>query len=161
MPPTLFLAMFLGKYFHTIDDKGRVAIPHKFRTHLGGPNEGRVVITLSPRPELSYLDIYPADRWEQVLEQILGTQIQGEDHQEVQEAVLANYIHPAQEAVLDKQGRILVPQEHRDAAGITKDVVYTGDIRKFRLWSLEQWQRYSEHAARNKNKIKDLKGIWL
>jgi MraZ protein len=153
--------MFLGKYFHTIDDKGRVAIPHKFRTHLGGSNEGRVVITLSPRTDLSYLDIYPADRWEKILEQILETQIQGENPQEVQEAVLANYIHPAQEAALDKQGRILLPQEHREAAEIKKDVVYTGDIRKFRLWARDHWERYNERASRSKDKIKDLKGIWL
>jgi MraZ protein len=153
--------MFLGKYFHTIDDKGRVAVPHKFRTYLGGSNEGRLVITLSPRADLSYLDIYPADRWEKILEQILETQIQGENPQEVQEAVLANYIHPAQEAALDKQGRILVPQEHREAAGIKKDVVYTGDIRKFRLWARDHWERYNERAARSKDKIKDLKGIWL
>jgi len=153
--------MFLGRYFHSIDDKGRVAIPHKFRTYLGGPNEGRVVITLSPKEDLSYLDIYPADRWETILEEILGTQIEGEDASEVQEALLANYIHPAQEASLDKQGRILIPQEHRDAAGLAKDVVYTGDIRKFRLWGRDEWARYQERSAENKQKIKKLKGVWI
>ncbi len=153
--------MFLGRYFHTIDEKGRVAIPHKFRTHLGGTNEGRVVITLSPQENLSYLDIYPADSWEAILEEILRTPIDAEDAAEVQEAVLANYIHPAQEATLDKQGRILIPQEHRDAAKLAKDVVYTGDIRKFRLWSRDEWTAYKDRAEGNKRKIKGLKGIWI
>ena len=153
--------MFLGRYFHTIDEKGRVAIPHKFRTYLGGANEGRVVITLSPKEHLRYLDIYPADRWETTVTQILESQIEGEDAGEVQEALLANYIHPAQEGVLDKQGRILIPQEHRQAAGLAKDVVYTGDIRKFRLWSVDSWQRYKDKAEQNKQKIKGLKGVWI
>jgi MraZ protein len=153
--------MFLGRYFHTIDEKGRVAVPHKFRTYLGGGNEGRVVITQSPREDLTYLDIYPADRWEAILEEILHTQIEGEDVAEVQEALLANYIHPAQEATLDKQGRILVPQEHREAAGLAKEVVYTGDIRKFRLWSRTEWARYAERSEQNKSKIKGLKGVWI
>jgi MraZ protein len=153
--------MFLGRYFHTIDEKGRVAIPHKFRTHLGGSNEGRVVITLSPKEDLRYLDIYPADRWEQTVTQILDTQIEGEDAIEVQEALLANYIHPAQEAVLDKQGRILIPQEHRSAAGLAKDVVYTGDIKKFRLWAMDDWSRYRDVSEQNKKKIKGLKGVWI
>ena len=153
--------MFLGRYFHTIDEKGRVAIPHKFRTHLGGSNEGRVVITLSPKEDLRYLDIYPADRWEQTVTQILDTQIEGEDAIEVQEALLANYIHPAQEAVLDKQGRILIPQEHRSAAGLAKDVVYTGDIKKFRLGAMDDWSRYRDASEQNKKKIKGLKGVWI
>ena len=153
--------MFLGRYFHTIDEKGRVAIPHKFRTHLGGSNEGRVVITLSPKEDLRYLDIYPADRWEQTVTQILDTQIEGEDAIEVQEALLANYIHPAQEAVLDKQGRILIPQEHRSAAGLAKDVVYTGDIKKFRLWAMDDWSRYRDVSEQNKMKTKGLKGVWI
>ena len=153
--------MFLGRYFHTIDEKGRVAIPHKFRTHLGGGNEGRVVITLSPKEDLRYLDIYPADRWEQTVTQILDTQIEGDDAIEVQEALLANYIHPAQEAVLDKQGRILIPQEHRSAAGLAKDVVYTGDIKKFRLWAMDDWSRYRDVSEQNKKKIKGLKGVWI
>ena len=153
--------MFLGRYFHTIDEKGRVAIPHKFRTHLGGPNEGRVVITISPKENLSYLDVYPADRWETTVMKILETEIEGEDPSEVQEALLANYIHPAQEAGLDKQGRILIPQEHREAAGLVKDVVYTGDIKKFRLWSVDEWTRYKNESEKQKQKIKGLKGVWI
>ncbi len=153
--------MFLGRYFHAIDDKGRVAIPHKFRIHLGGSNQGRVVITQSPREDWAYLDIYPADRWEATLEEILASEIEGEDAAEVREALLANYIHPAQEAVLDKQGRILIPQEHREAARLAKEVVYTGDIRKFRLWAREEWDRYNAETARSKQKIKGLKGVWI
>ncbi|TFH21935.1 MAG: hypothetical protein E4H03_09505, partial [Myxococcales bacterium] len=116
---------------------------------------------LSPKENLRYLDIYPSNRWETTVMQILDSQIDGDDASAVQEALLANYIHPAQEALLDKQGRILIPQEHRSAAGLTKDVVYTGDIKKFRLWALDDWTRYREEAEQQKQKIKGLKGVWI
>jgi len=114
---------FLGRYFHSIDDKARVAIPHKFRTSLGGENQNRVVVTLSSNPKYSYLDIYPAEEWDAILERILDMDTEGEEALEEHEALLANYVHPAQDVEIDKQGRILLPQEHRDFAGIEKEVV--------------------------------------
>ena len=56
--------MFVGRHFHNLDAKGRVAVPHKFRSHLGGSNEGRVVITISTNSDFASLDVYPAERWE-------------------------------------------------------------------------------------------------
>ena len=155
--------MFLGTYFHAIDDKGRVAVPHKFRGALGGANQGRVVVTLSPKPDFSYVDIYPLTEWEKVAQEILNQPAveDGEDASEVLDVLLANYIHPAQEQSLDRQGRILLPADHRDHAGLVRECVYTGDIRKFRLWSVEEWKRFKENAVRNKAKIKSLKGLRL
>ena len=143
---------FLGRYFHSIDDKARVAIPHKFRTILGGANENRVVVTLSPNSKYAYLDIYPAAEWDAILERILDMETEGEEANEEHEALLANYVHPAQDIEIDRQGRILLPQEHRDFSGIEKDVVYTGDGAKFRLWSKPEWEKYdvAMRAARSK-----------
>ena len=70
--------------------------------------------------------------------------IPGDNPDEVREGLLANYVHPAQEVELDRQGRILIPHEHREFAKIEKEVVYTGDARKFRLWSKAEWARYEE-----------------
>jgi len=137
---------FLGRYSHNLDDKGRVAIPHKFRTILGGANENRVIVTLSTNPTYAYLDLYPSVEWDAILDRILAMRFEGDEaHQnEMREGLLANYVHPAQEVELDRQGRILVPQEHRDFASIDKEVVFTGDGRKFRLWSRPEWARYEE-----------------
>ncbi len=153
--------MFLGRYFHSLDAKGRVAIPHKFRSELGGSNSGKVVITLSLSERFSYLDVYPSEQWETTLEEILATEISGEDPAAVRDALLGNYIHPAQEQDLDSQGRILVAPEHREAAGLVKEVVFTGDLRRFRLWSLQEWERYDADVATNKGKIKGLTKVWI
>ncbi len=155
--------MFLGTFQHTIDDKGRVAIPHKFRSALGGSNEGKVVVTLSPRHNFSYIDIYPTGEWSETTRRILDQPAvaEGEDASEVLDVLLSNYIHPAQEQTLDGQGRIVIPPEHREHAGLAKEVVFTGDIRKFRLWSATEWQRFHDHAVSNKQKIGSLKDLRL
>ena len=147
---------FLGRYFHSIDDKARVAIPHKFRTILGGANENRVVVTLSSNPKYAFLDIYPSAEWDAILKRILDMDTEGEEALEEHEALLANYVHPAQDLEIDKQGRILLPQEHRDFAGIEKEVVYTGDGTKFRLWSKPQWEEYDAAMRQARGKIRGI-----
>jgi MraZ protein len=147
---------FLGRYFHSIDDKARVAIPHKFRTILGGANEDRVVITLSRNPSYAYLDIYTRDEWDAILERILA--MEGEDPAsvEAQEEFLANFVHPAQEIEIDRQGRILIPPEHREFAQIDKEVVYTGDGTKFRLWARPEWKRYDDAMRARRSNMRGI-----
>jgi MraZ protein len=147
---------FLGRYFHSIDDKARVAIPHKFRTTLGGGNENRVVVTQSSNPKYVYLDIYSAAEWNDILERIENMESEGEEAIEEHEVLLANYVHPAQELEIDKQGRILLPQEHREFAGIEKEVVYTGDGSKFRLWAKPEWERYDVAMRQARSKIRGI-----
>jgi len=153
--------MFIGKHVHSLDSKGRVAVPHKFRDALGGPNGGRLIITISPSPRFSYLDAYPADEWKAMIRKILDTPIPGPDPAATREAFLANYIHPAEEVSLDAQGRILVPPEHRQAAGLEKEVVFTGDTVRFRVWSPSEWQRYRDATAKDKDKVQEIPGIWF
>ena len=87
--------------------------------------------------------------------------VEGEDATEVLDILLSNYIPPAQEQTLDGQGRVLVPPEHREHAGLVKEVVFTGDIRKFRLWSVDEWRRFRDYTAGNKAKIGSLRGLRL
>jgi MraZ protein len=156
--------MFSGRYFHSIDAKGRVAVPRAFRNALGGDNESRVIVTLSPDIDSSYLDIYPADKWEPIVADIMETGFEGLDAADAadsREAFMHHYVHAAQEQQLDGQGRILVPQEHRTTAGLEKEVVFTGDWKKFRLWSRREWERAEARAVANKGKIKAGARKWL
>lgn len=153
--------MFVGRHFHNLDAKGRLAVPHKFRSHLGGENEGRVFITISINSDFPSLDVYPALRWEKKIEEILDADFPGDDPTSIRESIVANFIHPAQEQTLDSQGRILIPAEHREAAGLEKEIVITGDMQKFRLWSVDEWRRYDEHSRGDKAKIKSLGKLWL
>jgi MraZ protein len=120
-----------------------------------------VIVTGSPSDLFSYLDVYPAEQWETTIDQILATPVTGEDAGSVREALLANYIHPARAQTLDAQGRILVAPEQRQAAKLEKDVVFTGDMRRFRIWSRPEWQRYDATAAKDKSKVLKIPGLWL
>jgi MraZ protein len=152
---------FIGKHVHSLDSKGRVAIPHKFRDALGGANGGRVILTISPSSRFSYLDAYPADEWKNTIRKILDTPIPGPDPSATREAFLANYIHPAEELTLDAQGRILIPTQHRESAGLTKEIIFTGDTFRFRLWAPAEHARYSDATAKDKDKVQDIPGIWV
>jgi len=129
--------MFRGHFTHTVDDKGRVAIPARFREVLSGLQEERLVVTKYGMRGKHCLDIYPLAAWRQLEERILARK-----RFDPQLASFRNYyISGAHECGLDGQGRILVPQLLRDYAGLKRDVMFTGDIDKFRAWDKEAWEQ--------------------
>jgi len=101
--------MFRGTFFHILDEKGRVAIPRKFREPLGSHSETRVVVTRSVGSDPRTLDVYPMAEW-QILEERIRAMPQ---FQERTRRFKRLYLHPAQDLVLDAQGRILIPQDLR------------------------------------------------
>ncbi len=132
--------MFRGTFFHTLDDKARVAIPRKFREQLPpGEGDARVVVTRSvggPRT----LDVYPMKEWEKLEDRIR----QMPQFQERTRTFKRLYLHPAQELQLDAQGRVLLPQDLRDSISLSKEAVFTGDLEKFLIWSRDDWQKQQE-----------------
>ena len=97
--------MFRGKFEHTIDDKGRVSVPARFREYLQATNDDRVVITNFVISEERCLDVYPHAAW-LVLEERIRSKPQFDQRLlQFQNYYVAN----AHECVLDKQGRILLP----------------------------------------------------
>ncbi len=153
--------MFTGRHYHTIDAKARIAIPHRFRDELSS-SDGKLIITRSwpPRPVRS-LDLIPFERYEIFLDQLRNTPMEGPDAPDLRDALLANYVHPAQEVTLDKQGRILVPPEHREYARLSRDVVTTGDVTKVRLWAAEEYEKFLVRASAFDEKASQFSGVWL
>jgi MraZ protein len=135
--------MFRGTFFHSLDDKWRVAIPRKFREQLSpGVDEPRVVVTTSlgsPRT----LDVYPVKEWEKLEDKIAGMPQFKQDTKRFKRL----YLHPAQELTLDAQGRILLPQDLRDAVSLGKEAVFTGDLEKFLIWNKADWQKQKDADA--------------
>ena len=109
--------MFMGEYNHTIDAKGRLIIPAKFREPLGE----EFVLT---RGLDGCLYIYPMDEWEAF---------------EDARAFSRFFVAGATTCELDKQGRILVPQTLREFAGLEKDVILAGNLSRVEVWSKEKW----------------------
>ena len=128
--------MFRGHYAHTVDDKGRVAIPARFREALAGLQEERLVVTKYALRGHRCLDVYPFGAWQE-----LEAKLREKKRFDPAMARFRNYyVSGAHECGVDSQGRILLPQLLREYAGLRRDVMFTGDIEKFRIWDNDTWQ---------------------
>ncbi|MGN8632992.1 division/cell wall cluster transcriptional repressor MraZ [Blautia sp. HCP3S3_G3] len=120
--------MFRGEYKHTIDAKGRLIIPSKFRELLGE----KFILTKGLD---GCLYIYPMDEWEAFEEKLRALPLTNKNARTFSRFFVAG----ATDCELDKQGRILVPQTLREFAGLDKDVVLTGNLSRIEVWSKEKW----------------------
>lgn len=118
--------MFRGQHRHTVDDKGRLSIPAKYREALECAFEGPLFVTVMD----GCLVAYPAGEW-RALEAKLNAMPQFDE--KVQRFRRVFYAS-AQECPLDKVGRILLPPILRERAGLARDVVLAGMGRTFEIW---------------------------
>lgn len=121
--------MFMGEYNHTIDPKGRLIVPAKFRESLG---ESFVVT----KGLDGCLFVYDEGEWAAFEEKLKTLPITNKDARNFVRFFLAG----AATVELDKQGRILLPQVLRDFAELTKDVVLVGVASRVEIWSKERWE---------------------
>ncbi len=127
------LSKFRGRYYHIIDDKGRIIFPAKMRETFAERSEGRLVIT----GHCGYLLVFPQDEWEILEEKISHQSILKRDVRAFQR----NFMSPAVDCTLDSQGRILVPPNLREYAGLEKDIVIAGMVRTVEVWSKARWEK--------------------
>ncbi|MCR3923294.1 MAG: division/cell wall cluster transcriptional repressor MraZ [Firmicutes bacterium] len=128
--------MFMGEYQHAVDGKGRLIMPAKFREELGN----RFVLT---RGLDNCLFVYPLQEWT-VLEQKLKTlPFTRSDAR----AFTRFFFSGAAECELDKQGRVLIPNNLRDHAKLQRDVVVIGVSSRVEIWSQDVWHQYSEETG--------------
>lgn len=134
--------MFIGEYRHTLDEKGRIAIPAKLRFSKIGEEEYWV----ATKGFDHCLFVYPKDEWTAIVEKINErlTLTKKEDR-----SFLRMFISPANEQAVDKQGRIAVSQSLREYANIIRDVVVLGAIKRIEIWSEENWNRYREENEKS------------
>ena len=134
--------MFMSQYNHTIDAKGRVIIPAKFREKLGD----NFVITKGLD---GCLYGYAREEWS-AFEEKLGTlPITNKNSRQFTRFFLAG----AAECELDKQGRILIPSVLREFAALDKDVVLVGVASKIEIWSKERWDESNGEYETNMDDI--------
>lgn len=128
--------MFIGEYEHSIDTKGRVIIPAKFRDEL----EETFVMTKGLD---NCLFVYPKEEW-QVIESKLKELPMTNP---VARSFVRTFFAGACDCTLDKQGRVLIPQNLRTHSKIAKDVVIIGVATRFEIWSKELWEDYNDSAG--------------
>jgi MraZ protein len=120
--------VFLGEFEHTIDDKGRVAVPARFREEI---SEGLVLTRGFER----CLQVFPKAVWQSLAQRISGLSLGSEEARNLRRLLFSG----AAEVDFDRQGRILIPQNLREYAGLNEQVVIAGLNTHFELWSRENW----------------------
>ena len=121
--------MFFGTYDHTIDEKGRLTLPARFRDLFA---DGVVIA----KGLDSNVDVFPRAGWDGLVEERLAhlDPLSPETRQ-----LRRFFFAGAEHETMDKQGRVLVPQALREAAGLGRDVVIAGVFDHLEVWSREDW----------------------
>ena len=142
--------MFRGRYEHTIDAKGRISIPSKFREVLAKKYDERLVITNFDH----CLVAFPYEEWS-LLEQKVGT---FSLMKKETSAFFRFFYSSAMDCDIDKQGRLLIPQTLRDYAGLQKDVVLVGEGKRIEIFAKERWLEEARKIEENFDQIRDTLG---
>lgn len=138
--------MFRGSFEHSVDAKGRVSVPSRFRDIIAERYEGKLVLTLDYD---NCVTVYPLEEWERFEEKVKALP---QTQKEVKDFVRFLF-STATECELDKQGRILIPPALRDRAGISKTVTLVGIINKMEIWAKAAWD---ERRSLSGDKVGDV-----
>ncbi|MEW9093649.1 MAG: division/cell wall cluster transcriptional repressor MraZ [Clostridiaceae bacterium] len=125
--------MFIGEYIHGIDSKNRMIIPSKFRENLGE----KFILTKGLD---GCLYIYPMEEWYVLEEKLKKLPLTSKDAR----AFSRFFFSGANEIIVDKQGRALIPQNLLEYANIQKEIVSIGVLNRIEIWSKEKWEDYNE-----------------
>ncbi len=127
--------MFRGHFRHTVDPKGRLSIPAKFREALADGFGDKLVIAPNGR---GALDVYPERNWKELEERVNRLPRLDPFRRQFQ----YQYLSKGQDVTLDPQGRIQIPLDIRDSESLTKDVTIIGMQEKFEIWNAERWTHF-------------------
>jgi len=134
--------MFKGEYQHSIDTKGRIIVPSKYREGLGE----KFVITKG----LDHcLCAYPMSEWEvfeEKLRQLPSKAVK----------IVRFFTSGACDCELDSQGRIMIPSNLREYAGLEKEIVSIGVVNKIEIWNKERWTEYNDEDNFVDNELPDI-----
>ena len=136
--------MFRGSSFHTIDSKGRIIIPARFRDVIKAQGSNGVMVSRMD----GALVAYPYDEWRKIETRILSLAEKSENMRRFRRV----FIGGAFECSCDKQDRILIPQNLRHYAEIDKEIVLVGVLDHFEIWSRKSWDRENIHLEKDMKK---------
>ena len=138
--------MFYGQFRHSIDSKGRLIIPAKFRDAL---RENFIEKFWVTRGIERCVYVYIPREWNLLMTKLRDLSLSNRMARDFQRGLISN----ASEVECDKQGRIMLPQNLIELAGITRDVVVAGNLSRFEIWDEASWNKYSEERAENFEEI--------
>lgn len=130
--------MFIGEYNHNLDQKGRMAIPAKFRNQL---KKGAVVT----KGLDNCLFLYPKEKWQEMAQKFADLPIS----QSKARAFARHMLAGATEVEFDNQGRITIPEYLRKFTGLKKKAIVAGLYDRLEIWDEEKWNSYKKGAEEN------------
>jgi MraZ protein len=134
--------MFIGEYTLSIDEKGRLSIPSKFRDEL----QGKAIVT---RGLDNSLFLYPTAEWTKVAEKLAALPISKANTRAFARLMLAG----AMDCEIDKAGRITLPDYLRDFAKLDRKAVVAGMYNRMEIWGEELWKKYKANTEKDSAKI--------
>ena len=135
---------FRGYSYHTIDNKGRIIIPSRFRDIIKANGGDSVMVSRMD----SCLVGYPIDDWRKLESKILSMAEKSGNIRRFRRV----FIGGASECNCDKQDRILIPQALREYAKLEKDIVLVGVLDHFEIWSRENWEKENSTLEKDMKK---------
>jgi MraZ protein len=137
--------MFLGEYQHSLDAKGRVILPAKYRDQLSG---GAYVT----RGRGGCLSVYTEQEFQDVADRVREASKRGGRELDAARSFFAG----TAEVSPDKQGRIAIPQQLREYAGLDKDVVVAGVFSRIEIWDGRRWRERDREGEQSLNESDEL-----
>ena len=131
--------MFRGVTHINLDEKGRMAFPSRYRERLQSLCDGQLVVTVDPDQCLA---AYPVPEWERIEARLGEMSMLRREVRQLERFLIGN----ATECSLDRQGRIQLPGTLRTFAGLSRDVVVAGQIKKFEIWDQQAWSQQQQQC---------------
>ena len=142
--------VFTGEYRHTVDEKGRLAIPTRLRAQLA--EGGQVSAWMDGCAAL-----HPAATWDELTAQVDALPLTDDRSRKLRRLLYG----AAFEVKLDRQGRFVLPQKLRDLARIETEVVLVGAGNRIELWSPQRWSEFSEQMDQPEALAESLQGLGI
>jgi MraZ protein len=139
--------MFIGEYKHNLDDKGRLAIPSKFRKSLA---RGAVVT----RGLDASLFLFPKEEWGKLAQKLASLPLGQSNSRAFARLMLAG----AMDVDLDKQGRIVLPEYLRTYASLKKSSVIAGLYNRLEIWDEKKWETYKKKVESDADAVAEKLG---
>ena len=134
--------MFIGEYQHNLDEKGRLAVPKKFRADL---NKGAIVT----KGLDNCLFLYTKSEWKNLADKLANLPFSQSNTRAFARLMLAG----AMDVDIDKQGRIILPEYLRTFAGLNKNIVVAGLYNRLELWDQKKWEEYKSKTEKESSAI--------
>jgi len=134
--------VFIGEFSHNLDDKGRIAIPKKFRPNL---SRGAVVT----RGLDNCLFLYTKKEWEKLAEKLAALPFAQANTRAFSRLMLAG----AMDVEIDAQGRVILPEYLRQYANLKKEIIVAGLYSRIEIWNAEKWNEYKTKTEAESNQI--------